>query len=167
MDSFDDMIKGIIALIFLVAVVLPITCMLLPYVSEMQLQPYKQKLEQKEAEIQSLKQQIAQLEQQLEKWKQKYEQLKNETITKEDIEELRHSINLTQTQINLLAQKFDIVNKNFITAYNTYYAIFSVSLIFNVAFVGYIALDFISTTLFEASITMRIVNKFRRRRRKT
>ncbi len=163
MNGSDDIVSWIVAIIS-IAFIAYVGLIILSSISEMYHQPYKQQLEQKDKEIASLKKQIAQLQGEIEKWEQKYSQLKNETISREDIEMLKHYINFTQNKVNLLSQKLEIVNKNFITAYNTYYTIFSVSLVLNIAFVGYIAIDFISATLFEASITMRIVNKIKGRK---
>jgi len=142
MNGFDDLIKAGLIFVVAIPIIWLIAIQTSNLITEFQLQPYKQQLQQKDAEIQSLKQQIAQLEQQLEEWKQKYERLKRENITKEDIEEIKHYFNITQAQISLLNQKFEIVNNNFITAYNTYFFVFTISVIFNLLFGVYILIDF-------------------------
>ena len=160
MNDLSDVIGFIIALLFLI-VFIPVIFLLVANLTEYQCQPYIQQIQQKDTEINALKQQIAQLNQQLEEYKQRYAQLKNETITKEDIEEIKHYFNTTQTQINLLNQKFDIVNNNFITAYNTYFYVFKFSVILNIVLAAYIALDLINLALFNTSLNMRIINRLR------
>ena len=153
MDDPKEILGAIMAIILFVA--------LLPVLFQMANLPYNQQLQQKEAEIKALKQEISLLNQQLEAYKKKYEQLRNETITKEDIEEIKQYFNTTQTQINLLNQKFDIVNNNFVTAYNTYFFTFTLSIFFNFVLAAYIALDLINLAFFNASLSMRIVNRLK------
>jgi|Deesub1362B_J571_1020462.scaffolds.fasta_scaffold00067_101 hypothetical protein len=160
MDGLEDLIKLIIALP-IILVVLLLAIQVSNFISESQIHPYKEELKKKDAEIQALKQEIAQLNQQLTEYQEKYEQLKNETITKEDIQLLKHYINSTQMQVNLLSQKLEVTNNNFITAYNTYFYIFKFSVIFNFVLMTYIALDLINLALFNTSLNMRVVNRLR------
>jgi len=151
----------LLGLFFSFIIALLLLTYLTSFLSQQQCQPYIQQIQQKEAEIENLKQQIAQLNQQLKEYQEKYEQLKNETITKEDIQLLKHYINSTQMQVNLLSQKLEVTNSNFITAYNTYFYIFKFSVIFNFVLMTYIALDLINLALFNTSLNMMIVNKLR------
>ena len=148
MDGFEDLMKALIVLVIFVPVILHIAAQTSNFITELQIQPYKEELQQKEVEIQTLKQQIAQLNQQLKEYQEKYAELKNETITKEDIMLLKQYINSTQTQVNLLNQKLEIVNNHFITAYNTYLYVFKFSIVLNVVLAAYVALDLINLALF-------------------
>ncbi|WP_423792056.1 hypothetical protein ACPB8Q_04855 [Methanocaldococcus indicus] len=157
--------EKMIELLIVAIIILPIIIILLSSLSQILIstksQPYIQQIEQKDAEISALKQQISQLQQQLQEYKQKYEKLRRENITKADIEEIKQYCNITQNQINLLNQKFDIVNNNFITAYNTYLFYFKISFILNIALTFYLLADLISAIIFDISINMIIINKLK------
>lgn len=161
MDGFEDLMKVLIYWLFFVPVILLIVAQTSNIIAESQIQPYKEELQQKEVEIQTLKQQITQLNRQLKEYQEKYAELKNETITKEDIMLLKQYINSTQTQVNLLNQKLEIVNNHFITAYNTYFYISKFLIVLNVVLAAYVALDLINLALFNTSINMRIINRLR------
>ncbi len=112
-------IFGIFVLILMVVyVIIPLLSMTSDNIREQQVQPYKQIIQQKDAEISSMKDQLSQTNKDLEQLNQTYEKLVRENITKKDIEEIKYSFNNTQSEINLLNQKFDIVNTNFISVYN-------------------------------------------------
>jgi len=161
MDGLEDLIKALIVFFIFIPVIWLIAVQTSNFITESQIQPYKEELQKKDAEIQALKQEIAQLNQQLKEYQEKYEQLKNETITKEDIQLLKHYINSTQMQVNLLSQKLEIANNNFVTAYNTYFYVFKFSIVLNVILAAYITLDLINLALFNTSLNMRIINRLR------
>ena len=49
---------------------------------------------------------------------EKYQELKNQSITKKDITRIQQELNNTNAEVQILNQKFETVNKNFIDAYN-------------------------------------------------
>ncbi len=161
MDGFDDLIKALIVLLVFVPVIWLIAVQTSNFITESQTHPYKEELQKKDAEIKALRKEIAQLNQQLREYQEKYEQLKNETITKEDIQMLKHYINSTQMQVNLLSQKLEIANNNFVTAYNTYFYVVKTSIVLNFVLATYIVLDLINLALFNTSLNMRVINKLR------
>ena len=160
MDDLESIIGAFLTLI-IILMLLPVLLSIVNVTSESQreqiIKPYVQTIQQKDAEIAALKQQINQLNKALEEANKKYEKLVKENITKKDIEEIKTYYNITQTQINLLNQKFDIVNQNFITVYNQLFYLFSVSVAINLFLVLFIVGDLISVTFFKVDIKKRFV----------
>jgi len=160
MGDLEDIIK----LILFLPVILIIFSALFTSINQISesnreqiIKPYAQTIKQKDAEIAALKQQINQLNKALEEANKKYERLTKENITKKDIVEIKTYYNITQTQINLLNQKFDIVNQNFITVYNQLFLYFRISVAINLFLVLFIIGDLISVTFFKVDIKKRFV----------
>jgi hypothetical protein len=172
-DDIGKVIGTIISLLFLIIFV-PFLINLISISSdslrEQQAQPYIQTIQQKDAEISSLRNQLAQTNTSLIQLNNTYEKLIGENITKNDFEEMKISLNNTQAQINLLNQKFEIVNTNFISVYNQMFSYFSVSVIVNVFFVLFLIGDIISASIFEIDIKKKaidwILNKIKRKNKK-
>ncbi len=159
MDAPDDVFKAIIAILILVTLFLPVMAYLSNVLTGQACQPYIQQIQQKDAQIKALNEQIAFLNEKLANLSAEYERLRNENITKADIEDIKQQINVTQLQVKFLEQQFQIVNQNFVHAYNTYYRTYVLSIFINVFLVGYLALDFISATLFDTSIQVIIAKR--------
>jgi|GEM_PF-1969478 len=172
-DDLGKIISAIIGLIILI-IFIPILFNLISISSdtlrEQQAQPYIQTIQQKEAEISSLKNQLAQTNTSLVQLNNTYEKLIRENITKNDFQEMKYSLNNTQAQINLLNQKFEIVNSNFVSVYNQTFLYFSLSIVVNIFFVLFILGDIISVSVFEIDIKKKviewIINKVKKNNKK-
>jgi malonyl CoA-acyl carrier protein transacylase len=154
--------ESIISFILFVFVVVPLVLHILSQFSDMlrqqQCQAYIQTIQQKDIEISGLKTQLNQANEALEELNQKYQQLIRENITKKDIEEIKILFNNTQSQINLLDQKFNIVNNNFISVYNQIFLFLGMSVILNIIFVFFILGDIISVAVLNVDIKKRIID---------
>lgn len=151
-----------------------ILILLIPFLSQFseifrqqQCQPYIQTISQKDVEISNLKDQLDQTNKALSDLSQKYERLIKENITKKDIEEIKLLFNNTQSQINLLNQKYDIVNNNFISVYNQLFLFFSLSIVLNIFLIFFIIGDLISVTVFKVDLKKKfidwLISKIRRK----
>ncbi|ADT84567.1 FlxA-like family protein [Thermococcus barophilus] len=162
MSDFD--FNELIKLLFLLPIIIIFLGLILKTTSILEegaCQPYIQQIQQKEAQIKALNKQIEVLNEKLANLSAEYERLRTENITKADIEEIKQQINITQLQINYLDQQLQIVNENFIHAYNVYYKTYVFSIALNIALAGYITLDLISATLFNTSIQVLIAKKIK------
>lgn len=156
-DGLDKILKILVVIIFIVGVFIPLLSSISNTLNEQQAQPYIQTIQQKEAEISSLKNQLAQTNTSLGQLNNTYEKLIRENITKNDFQEMKYSLNNTQAQINLLNQKFEIVNSNFVSVYNQTFLYFSLSIVINIFFVLFILGDIISVSVFEIDIKKKVI----------
>lgn len=160
----DDIGKiiGTIFTIFVLIILIPVLFTLLSTTSEtlreQQAQPYIQTIKQKDEEISNLKNRLAQTNTSLVQLNNTYEKLIRENITKNDFEEMKISLNNSQAQINLLNQKFEIVNTNLISVYNQMFSYFSISVVVNVFFILFIIGDIISASVFEIDFKKNVID---------
>ena len=141
-------IAGIIYAIFAGIVMIIFISAISGVFTDLQCQPYKTKIQQKDSDIAQCNEQLSLTKSELDKSNEKYAELVRENITKKDFEEIKAYYNQTQIKLYYLDQKFDTVNNNFYKIYNVMITKYRISIAINLFFV----LDLISLAFFKHEI---------------
>ena len=128
--------------------------------TEQKCAPYISTIDQQKITITGLNNTITELDTNLNQCKNEYNRLITENITKKDIEDIKNEMDLTQTEINVLNQKFESINNNFINNYNTLYFYYNVSIVINIFLIVFLIGDLISVAIFKFDMKKKIIQWF-------
>jgi predicted PurR-regulated permease PerM len=147
----EEVIEAVVSLVFLVMIASVLVQ--IPSMMDTGNPELEAEIDQKEKTIEQLRNEIDQLEQRNQNLSERYERLLNGNVTKKDVEEIEYRLNRTSSEIQILNQKFETVNNQFIDSYqktvNKYQLWFSVSLL---------SLGFLAFNLFQGAMFGRSFN---------
>ncbi len=88
---------------------------------------------------------------------------KNSSLTKDDLNNVNHRLDLIENQLYLTNNRLDNINNSITYIYNTYNYYFKISIAFNII-LTFTLIDLLSFTLLDKSICMKfIINKIKKK----
>ncbi len=146
----DDVIRAVVGgsvAILILIIFVPILLNLVAISTEQKCAPYISQIEQKNAEIGLCEAEKDLLDANFLQCAQDLNRLKTEEITKYDVETITQDINLLQSKVVFLNQKFESVNNSITTTNNIVNNYFNILIIVNVFLVFLIIGDFLAVNI--------------------